>query len=137
MILGATGSLRLSARIDRSADVAFVSWDQIPGRKWPDDPIPEIPPDLAAEVLKPSNTPGEIRSKIREYFEAGTRLVWVIDPKKQTARSYTSPDTSRLVGKSGRLDGGEVLPGFQLSPPSLFGALRKGPAKGPSSPAAS
>jgi Uma2 family endonuclease len=110
----------------RIPDVSFIPWEQIPGQEWPDEPIPEIPPDLAVEVLSPSNTPGEIRLKIREYFQAGTRLVWVIDPKKQNARAYTAPESSRLVGKSGSLDGGGVLPGFLLSLPSLFGVLRKG-----------
>lgn len=128
VVLGPDGMLTLFPGRVRIPDVSFIPWDQIPGRKWPDDPIPEIPPDLAVEVLSPSNTPGEIRLKIRDYFKAGTRLVWVIDPKKLTARSYTSPDSSRLVGKSGSLDGGEVLPGFCVSLPELFGALQDGPA---------
>ena len=130
VVLGPDGMLTLFPGRVRIPDVSFIPWEQIPGQQWPDTPMPEIPPDLAVEVLSPSNTPGEIRLKIREYFQAGTRLVWVIDPKKQTARSYTTPESSRLVGKSGSLDGGEVLPGFRVSLPELFGALRKGPAKG-------
>ena len=128
VLLGAGGTLRLSPRLVRSADVAFVSWDDVPGAEWPDGPIPKIRPTLAVEVFKPDNTPGEIRLKIREYFQAGTRLVWVIDPKKQNARAYTAPDSSRLVAKSGSLDGGEVLPGFRLPLPELFGSLKKAPA---------
>ena len=130
VVLGADGMLTLFPGRVRIPDVSFIPWEQIPGQQWPDDPMPEIPPDLAVEVLSPSNTPGEIGLKIREYFQAGTRLVWVIDPKKQNARSYTAPESSRLVAKSGSLDGGDVLPGFQLSLPTLFGALRKRPAKG-------
>lgn len=130
VVLGPDGMLKLFPGRVRIPDVSFIPWEQIPEQQWPDTPIPEIPPDLAVEVLSPGNTPGEMTLKIREYFQAGTRLVWVIDPKKQNARSYTSPESSQLVGKSGSLDGGEVLPGFRLPLPSLFGALRKRPAKG-------
>ena len=123
VILGPDGMLRLFPGLVRIPDVSFIPWTQIPGRRWPNTPIPEIPPDLAVEVLSPSNTPGEIRLKLREYFQSGTRLVWVVDPKKQTARIYTAPESFQAVGKSGSLDGGEVLPGFQLSLPKLFGTL--------------
>lgn len=130
VVLGPDGMLQLFPGRVRIPDVSFIPWEQIPGRKWPDDPIPEIPPDLAVEVLSPSNTTGEIRLKLRDYFQSGTRLVWVIDPKKQNARSYTSSDTYQTVAKSGSLDGGDVLPGFRLWLPELFGALQDGPAKG-------
>ncbi len=123
VILGPDGMLRLFPGLVRIPDVSFIPWTQIPGRRWPNTPIPEIPPDLAVEVLSPSNTSGEIRRKIREYFQSGTRLIWVVDPKKLTARIYTAPESSQAVGKSGSLDGGEVLPGFQLSLPKLFGTL--------------
>jgi Uma2 family endonuclease len=128
IVLGADGMLTLFPGRVRIPDVSFIPWSQIPSGRWPDEAIPEIPPDLAVEVLSPSNTPSEIRLKIREYFQAGTRLVWVIDPKKQTARTYTAPESSRAVGKSGSLDGGIVLPGFRVSLPELFGVLEEGPA---------
>jgi Uma2 family endonuclease len=130
VVLGPDGMLQLFPGRIRIPDVSFIPWDQIPGRKWPDEPIPEIPPDLAVEVLSPSNTASEIRLKRRDYFQAGTRLVWVIDPKKLTARTYTAPDASQAVGKSGSLDGGEVLPGFRVSLPELFGCLHDGPTTG-------
>ena len=126
VVLGEAGMLQLFPGRVRIPDVSFIPWDQIPGRRWPDEPIPEIPPDLAVEVLSPSNTVGEIRLKLRDYFQAGTRLVWVIDPKKQNARSYTAPETYQTVPKSGSLDGGVVLPGFHVSLPELFGCLRAG-----------
>ena len=122
--------LRLFPGRVRIPDVTFIPWTQIPGRHWPKTPIPEIPPDLAVEVLSPSNTSGEIRLKLRESFQSGTRLVWVVDPKKQTARIYTAPESSQAVGKSGNLDGGVVLPGFQMSLPKLFGTLDDDPTKG-------
>ena len=124
VVLGPDGMLRLSPGLVRIPDVSFIPWSQLPGRRVPDTAMLEIPADLAVEVLSPSNTADETRRKLHDYFQAGTRLVWVIDPKKLTARTYTAPESSQAVGKSGSLDGGEVLPGFRVSLPELFGCLR-------------
>jgi Uma2 family endonuclease len=50
--------------------------------------IPDLAPDLAVEVLSEGNTKAEMVRKVREYFEAGVRLVWLTDPKKRTAREF-------------------------------------------------
>ena len=52
--------------------------------------------------------------KVREYFEAGVTLVWLIDPKKRTARVFSTVEKSTLVRADQMLDGGDVLPGFVL-----------------------
>jgi Uma2 family endonuclease len=54
----------------------FHSWDKLPGRKLPAEPIPDLVPDLAIEILSAGNTKKEMQRKLREYFEAGVRLVW-------------------------------------------------------------
>ncbi len=82
-------------------------------------------PDLAVEVLSISNTPKEIAQRIADFFRAGTRLFWVIDPKTATAEVYTSPTESRYLGKSGILDGGDVLPGFRLPLAKLVAKTRR------------
>ena len=64
----------------RIPDVAFVSWDRFPDGEIPADPAPEIVPDLAVEVLSRSNSAGEMSRKVKEYFSAGVRLVWYVDP---------------------------------------------------------
>ena len=63
---------------------------QAPRPEAPHEPIPDLDPDLAVEILSESNTPAEIRRKLGEYFDAGVRLAWLIDPRKRTARVYTS-----------------------------------------------
>jgi Uma2 family endonuclease len=50
--------------------------------------------------------------KVGEYLEAGVRLVWVIDPKKERAVVYRSLSDVRELGAGESLDGGEVVPGF-------------------------
>jgi Uma2 family endonuclease len=75
---------------------------------------------VAVEVLSEGNTPPEIDRKLQEYFEAGCRLAWIIDPRAQTVRVYASPRRSRLLTRDQTLEGGAVLPGFKLPLRKLF-----------------
>jgi Uma2 family endonuclease len=127
---GADGTVRLLKGLVRMPDVAFVSYDKLPGRVLPREPIPDLAPDLAVEVLSESNTPGEIQRKLKEYFLAGTRLVWIVDPARRNARVYTSPDDpDATIKENGSLDGGDVLPGFSLPLAPLFAHLPPPPKK--------
>ena len=107
----------------RIPDVCFISRDRFPGGKISDVPIPSLVPDLAVEILSPGNTPGEMVRKLRDYFNAGVRLVWYIDPRSRTANVYTALDKGQTLTEAGVLDGGEVLPGFQLPLQELFSGL--------------
>lgn len=104
----------------RLPDVSFISWDKLPRRRVPKKPIADLVPDLAVEVLSKGNTRREMKDKREEYFQGGARLVWEINPKKQSARVYTSPTHFQEIGLDGVLDGGEVLPGFVLPLKRLF-----------------
>ena len=84
--VGADGMMRLAPGLVRIPDLSFINWDRLPGRESPTEPIPDLAPDLAVEVLSDGNTKAEMARKVREYFEAGVSLVWLIDPKKRTAR---------------------------------------------------
>lgn len=101
-------------------DVSFVSWERLPDRKLPEEPAPGVVPDLAVEVLSRDNTAAEMDRKLRDYFAAGTRLVWYIDPPTRSARVYTAVDQGTRIDESRALSGGEVLPGFKLSLAELF-----------------
>ena len=125
--LGADATVRLFPGMVRIPDVAFVSWDRYPkGRKRV--PIPDLAPDLAVEVLSKSNTKAEMRRKLADYFRAGVRLVWYVDPRARTVTVYTAPDRSVVLGEDQVLDGGDVLPGFALPIREWFAeADRQGP----------
>ena len=123
IVLGADGTLRILPKQVRAPDVCFISWDRFPGRKLPDTPIPDLAPDLAIEVLSPSNTPGEMGRKLRDYFTAGVRLVWYIDPRTRSATVYEAEDQGTELNETGVLSGGAVLPGFELSLQTLFAKL--------------
>jgi Uma2 family endonuclease len=110
--VGADGMMRIAPGLVRIPDVSFVSWDRLPDHESPQEPIPNLAPDLAVEVLSEGNTKAEMTRKVREYFEAGVVLVWLIDPKKRTARVFSTIGKSVLVQANESLDGGDVLPGF-------------------------
>jgi Uma2 family endonuclease len=81
IVTGADGPIRFFPGLVRIPDIAFVSWDRLPGRKRPKVPIPHLVPDLVVEVLSKGNTKREIDRKLQEYFEAGVGSVWIVDPK--------------------------------------------------------
>jgi Uma2 family endonuclease len=126
---GEAGTLRLMQGLVRIPDVSYISWDQLPQREFPKKAIPNLYPDLAVEVLSPSNTKREMDLKIREYFLAGTRLVWIVNPRKRTVKVYTAPDQSRLLQEEESLDGGDVLPGFRLEIHEIFAKVRREPKR--------
>jgi Uma2 family endonuclease len=90
------------------------------GRKVRDVKVVPFAPDLAVEILSESNTPREMERKLQEYFAAGTRLVWYVDPEKRTARVYTSERDFADLSENDDLDGRDVLPGFTIRLGTLF-----------------
>ena len=81
-------------------------------------------PDLAVEIVSPSNTMSQIRRKATIYLQHGTQLVWIIIPNKKTAevcRLDSSGNTqTESIDADGGLSGESVLPGFSLNLSSLF-----------------
>jgi Uma2 family endonuclease len=113
-VVGADATMRLEPGLVRLPDVSFISWERLPNRELPREPVPDLAPDLAVEVLSEGNTPAEMERKLREYFAAGTRLVWYLDPASRTATVYSSPESSVVLTEEDTLEGGDVLPGFRL-----------------------
>jgi Uma2 family endonuclease len=120
IVVGANGMMRLAPGLVRIPDVAFVSWNRLPNREVPREPIPDLAPDLAVEVLSKGNTPTEMDRKLHDYFQADVRLVWYVDPPNRSVRVFRSVDESWIVAEDETLDGGDVLPGFQLKLSDLF-----------------
>lgn len=125
IVLGADGMVRLRPGLVRIPVVSFFSWDHFPDGKLPEDPIPDLVPELVVEVPRAGNTANEMKRKLRDYFEAGVRMAWLIESKTQTAEVYTSPTESWRVGRDQRLEGATVLPGFTLSLRELFDRLKR------------
>jgi Uma2 family endonuclease len=120
IIVGDGGPIRVLPGQVRIPDAAFYSWDRFPDRQLPREPIPNLAPDLAIEVLSASNTQREMLRKLHDYFSAGVRVVWYVDPATRTAKVYTSEDRCTQIDASGKLDGGNLLAGFELELAALF-----------------
>ncbi|MBV8313628.1 MAG: Uma2 family endonuclease [Planctomycetaceae bacterium] len=114
-------------RIDRATelqlrpDLAFVSH-----ARWPRDrPAPreaawDVVPDLAVEVVSPSDSANEVIDKLHEYFQAGVQQVWLVYPKTSEVYVYEAPQRVRILGRTDELDGGAILSGFRLPMAHLF-----------------
>ncbi len=123
LVTAPDGTMRLWAGRVRMPDVAFTSWDRMPGRRRPTRPVPDLAPNLAVEVLSQSNTPAEMRLKRQDYFTAGVQLVWEVNPDARTVSVYTAREDATVLAETDTLDGGSVLPGFALPLRDLFGEL--------------
>src|SRR5262249_10534935 len=114
IVLAADAMLRLFPGLVRAPDVSFISATRLHEGELPDEAIAPIPPDLAVEVISEGNTKKEIARKLREYFDTGTRLAWVVQPKTRTVEVYTSATKKKVLGEGQTLNGGRVLPGLRL-----------------------
>jgi Uma2 family endonuclease len=121
IVLGADALMRLAPGLVRIPDVSYVSWDRLPDRKPPRVAIADLAPDLAVEIISRGNTRQEMDRKLHDYFAAGVRLVWYVyhEPRREV-HVYTGPEQCRILGENESLDGGAVLPGFQLPLADLF-----------------
>lgn len=106
----------------RRPDIGYVSY-----QRWPKtrplsgtDNAWDVIPDLVIEVVSPKEPAELLLEKIEEYFSAGVWQVWVIYPNQAMAQIYDSPTKIRCFTRADTLDGGKVLPGFQLPLASLF-----------------
>ena len=106
---------RIEPGLVRMPDVAFHSWTHFPNRLLPPGAFVDQAPDLAVEILSPSNTEREMARKRSEYFAGGCRLVWQVYPPTHRLRVYTSPDAFVELSEDDSLEGDPVLPGFRLS----------------------
>ena len=114
IVLGADGMMRLAPGLVRIPDVSFISWQRLPERKVPREPIADLAPDLAIEVISKSNTPEEMERKLHDYFAAEVRQVWYVYPVPREVRVYVSPRQRTVLDQQQTLDGGQLLRGFSL-----------------------
>ncbi len=115
--------LRPAANRQRRPDVAFVSAAKWPlSRRAPRGGAWAIVPDLAVEIVSPSNPATHVIGKVHEYFTAGVSLVWIVYPDQEQVYAYESPTRVRVFGRGDDIDGGVILPGFRLPIIDLFDA---------------
>ncbi|MGH7700423.1 MAG: Uma2 family endonuclease [Gemmatimonadales bacterium] len=102
----------------RAPDVAFVARQRL--AQIPEEGYAELAPDWAAEILSPSDRPGEVLEKVGQWLSAGVRLVWVLDPVRRHTRVHRADGTVSIVGPEEELDGEDVIPGFRCPLRDIF-----------------
>ena len=120
LVNGPSAPFRFGPQQVRMPDATFTSWERLPDDGIPRDPVPNLVPNLAVEVVNPANSDGELSRKRQDYFAAGVELVWFVYSRPKFVEVYL-PDTERTVLRPGDvLDGGDVLPGFTLPVAKIF-----------------
>lgn len=114
VVLGQDTGFKIESNPDtvRAPDAAFLAAARV--KDIPRRGYAALAPDLAVEVVSPSDTQGEVLGKTADWLRAGTRLVWVVDPDREEARVYRPDGTVTTVGRTEVLDGEDVIPGLQL-----------------------
>lgn len=122
VVFGAETGFILSRNPDtvRAPDLAFIATEKLPATGIPRRGYWPGAPDLAVEVLSPDDSACEVEEKVADYFEAGTRMVWVVNPRRRTVTVYRSPQTSTILSATDELDGQEVVPGFRCRIADIF-----------------
>ena len=103
----------------RIPDVSFVKRENIERIGRPDSLWPE-PPDLAIEVVSPSDRYSDVQEKVFNYLESGTLMVVALDSRVRTAAVYRSPTDITILTEADTLDGGDVVPGWRMPVSEIF-----------------
>ena len=101
----------------RALDIAFLSGARVPA-VLPNHLV-DVAPDLAVEVISPSNRVTDMHRKIRQLLAAGTALVWIVHPETRTVEVHTQSGAVTLE-EGDALSGDDVLPGFELPVREIF-----------------
>jgi Uma2 family endonuclease len=103
----------------RAPDVAFVSRERVASLLKPTGFFPEAP-DLAVDVISPSDTYSEVEEKVEAWLDAGCRMVVVVNPRSRTLKVYRTRTEIHVLTDDDSFDGGEVVPGFRLPVGRIF-----------------
>jgi Uma2 family endonuclease len=117
-VFGPDSTMRMKSGRVRLPDVSFVEKSRLPRVRAA---IPTLSPDLAIEVLSEGNTSREMELKLTEYFQSGTRLAWIVDPRTRTVSIFHSAARpTRVLEEHANLDGEQVLIGLSFSITEIF-----------------
>jgi Uma2 family endonuclease len=103
----------------RGPDVSYVRANRIPPSGVPEG-FWTLAPDLAVEIVSPSETADEVREKVRDFLSAGTPLVWTIYPRTGEVVAHTADGVARTYSGEDVLEYHDVLPGFSCKAAELF-----------------
>ena len=121
VVYAAETGFKLASNPDvvRAPDVAFIRRERVEEvgdaeGYWPGAP------DLAVEVISPSDTYADVQEKVFDWLEAGTRMVILVMPRKRAVTVYRSLTDMMMLTEHDTLDGGDVVPGWKIPVKELF-----------------
>lgn len=103
----------------RGPDVAFVFNER---ERETESASPYIPgaPDIAVQVVSPSDRTREVLGKVSDYFAAGSHFLWIVNPVREEVSVFRSPFAPVILAGTDLLDGEDVLPGFSVTIAEIF-----------------
>lgn len=121
LVFGAEAGFRIGTDPDtvRAPDLAFVRRERIPSTGIPTGFWPGAP-DLAAEVVSPSDTYEYVAGKVADWLRAGTEVVWVVTPRARSVAVHDKSGDVTIVPEFQRLTGGSTIPGFGCGVGEIF-----------------
>lgn len=119
IVLGKSAAYRIATQPPYHSDISFIAKARLP-EKLPLTDAFEGAPDLAIEVISPTDLWWDVVGKMQSYFTSGCRLMWLINPPNQTVFLYRADGQAQILQTSETLDGADVIPGFTLPLTKLF-----------------
>jgi Uma2 family endonuclease len=104
----------------REPDVAFISRQRLPSSAAGSRGFLQSAPDLAVEVISPTDRQAAVRAKVVQYLESGVRMVWTVDPRRETVTVHRPSGEPVTLRDGDVLDGGDVVPGFSCDIRRIF-----------------
>ncbi len=120
VVLDSSTGFWMQNRNCRAPDISFIAKARLRGLKRAPAAFFEGAPDLAIEVLSPSNTSVEISERLADFFTSGTQVAWIIHTDGQFVEICHSPVQRKILGSGAALNGEQLLPGFQYPIADLF-----------------
>jgi len=121
-VLGSSAGFWMRDRNCRAPDISFITKARLISLGFKPSTQKFFPgaPDLAIEVLAPSNTRAEIDERLSDFFASGAQIAWIINPDDQCVEVCYSASKRKLLGRAADLDGEHLLPGFRYRIADLF-----------------
>ena len=120
VVLGESSLIRFLPGKILIPDVAFLSRERLPASGFPREPIIDLVPDLAVEILSRSNTSREMATKRGLYFQAGVTEIWEIDPRAETLTVYRADHPQLIHSRDAQIESSTLFPGLPFSLAELF-----------------
>ena len=114
------GSFRTDIARVRAPDVSFVSTEDLNDAEIDVDSYLQKPPTLAVEIISKNDVYGDVDDKAAEFLRAGSKAVWVVNPRHRTVAVHTPDELPMTYRLGDTIPGGEVLPGLELPVADIF-----------------